>query len=105
MMSEDYIEHDPAALEAEERFLKLQKTVSRAANRAVVFSVLWLGGIGSAFAIYFGFQCLELLKVNAGLELKGRGKAIFGIILGICGVISFIAYWLGVLSNSGMFSN
>lgn len=105
MMSEDYIEIDPATVEAEKKFIRLQKTVSRTANRAVVFSVLWLGGIGSVFAVYFGFKCLQLLKIHANPELKGRGKAIFGITLGICGVILFIAFWSGLITGSGMFDS
>lgn len=85
--------------EAEELFIKLQKSVARAANRAVVFSVLWFGGIGSMFAIYFGFKCLKLLKENADVKLKGKGKALFGITLGIVGVVLFAVYWHAIITG------
>lgn len=86
-------------IEAEERFITLQKTVSRAANRAVIFSLLWFGGIGSAFAVYFGFKCLQLLKTHAEEELKGKGKALFGIALGIIGILFFIVWWFLVITG------
>lgn len=90
-------------IEAEELFIKLQKTVNRAANRAVVFSVLWFGGIGSIFAIYFGFKCLKLLKENADEKLKGKGKALFGITVGIVGVVLFAAFWYATITGQWSF--
>jgi hypothetical protein len=97
--SESESEHNEGEVSEQDRiFLDLQKTVARIANRAVVFSVLWLGGIGSIFAIYFGLKCLKQIK-TADVELKGKGKALFGITFGIVGVLLFTFLWYGVITG------
>jgi len=85
--------------EQDELFLALQRTVNRTGNRAVIFSVLvMLGGIGSILAIYFGFKCLKQIK-TAEVELKGKGKALFGITFGLIGILLFIFFWYGIITG------
>ncbi len=67
---------------------------SRFARYSIVWAVLWLGGIGSLFAIYFGLRSLKLI----GNQVSAlRWKARLGVAMGVMGVIMWCLVWGGPL--------
>lgn len=56
----------------------------------MVWSILWLGGVGSTLAILFGIRALRLMTPASR---RSRAKAIFGLVLGVCGLVSWLLYW------------
>lgn len=65
--------------------------VDRGAVLTYVLAVLWLFGIGSALALYFGR--LSLRRMKSEPERRGRPVAWAGIALAIVGAI-FAGLWL-----------
>jgi hypothetical protein len=63
---------------------------SRYATYSMVWSILSLGGVGSALAILFGIRALRLTHGSSG---RSRTKAIFGLVLGVGGLLSWLLYW------------
>lgn len=74
-----------------------QEIVTRMINKCIVFSIFWFGGIGSILAIFFGLKALMRIKNENEVELKGRGKVIVGIIVGLLGVFLSFHLWFGEL--------
>ncbi len=60
----------------------LQKSFTRLANKSAIFSILWLGGIGSIFAVQFGLEAFKLIK-GRKYKLKGKAKALYGLVMGL----------------------
>lgn len=85
-------ELEPEPSDSEKEDDESQEIVTRLANKSVVFSILWLGGIGSIFAVYFGFKSLKRIKAGKS-EPKGKVKALFGIVMGILGLALCIPFW------------
>lgn len=63
---------------------------SRYATYSMVWSILALGGVGSALAVLFGIRALRLTHGSPG---RSRTKAIFGLVLGVGGLLSWLLYW------------
>jgi hypothetical protein len=61
-----------------------QKRTS-AATASIVFAILWLGGVGSLFAILLGFNARGQIKRSRG-AYTGRGLAAGGLLLGFVGL-------------------
>jgi hypothetical protein len=62
----------------------------RYATYSMVWSILSLGGVGSALAILFGIRALRLRHPSSR---RSRNRAIFGLVLGIGGLVSWLLYW------------
>ena len=73
-----------------------EHTARRYANSSLICAVLWLGGIGSLLAIYFGVRALGLEGRKPTMVLV---KAIVGLVLGSLEVI--ILLWLAGLQIPG----
>jgi len=70
---------------------------------SLLLGVLWLGGIGSVFALIFGYRARHQIKDSAGSQ-KGSGLAIAGIVLGWIGIAILLLPVLGwtlVTFNNG----
>lgn len=63
---------------------------SRYANYSMIWSILSFWGVGSALAILFGVRALRLTH---GARGRSRTKAIFGLVLGAGGLISWLLFW------------
>ena len=50
----------------------------------IVYSIVWLAGFGSSYALYQGLRARRMIKLNPGLE--GNGRAWWCIIAGGLGV-------------------
>jgi len=59
-----------------------------------VLSLLWLFWIGSLLGTVFGFVALSQFR-NAGDKKRGRGLAIAGTVLGVVGLLIFVAALVG----------
>jgi hypothetical protein len=65
-----------------------QKKVMKCTKIALIFSLLWLGGLGSLIAIIYSNKALKTIK-RSKHSLSGKGMAMFCLILGILG----ISFW------------
>lgn len=90
----DYIESETTKSDS---IPEVQEIVTRMVKKSMLFSIFWLAGIGSIFAIYYGWKSLKLI-MESEEQIKGKGKAIFGIIFGILGVLVWIAFWFGLIT-------
>ncbi len=78
-------------------YFALQKFVNRLVNKTIIFSIFWLGGIGSSIAIYYGLKALRLIK-EAEMDIKGKWAAIFGITLSSIEIIISPYFWIKTLN-------
>lgn len=73
------------------------RRVDRGAVVTYVLAVLWLFGIGSVLALYFGR--LSVRRMKSRPELRGRPVAWAGIALAILGAILaglWLSLWVGL---------
>lgn len=70
-----------------ERDLSLQIRVSKILSRGFVFSIVWLGGIGSAIAVVSGVRALRLIR-SADNRPVGKGMAWWCIVAGAVGALA-----------------
>lgn len=61
-----------------------QTRLNRMLTRGVVYSIVWLAGLGSCFALYQGILARQMIKENP--RLQGEGRAWWCIIVGGVGV-------------------
>jgi hypothetical protein len=61
----------------------------RYARYSIVWGVVWLGGVGSLLALYFGFKALSLGEAS---RVSSR-RAKFGLAIGGAGVILRLVLW------------
>ena len=66
--------------------LELQIKVSKILSRGFVFSIVWMGGIGSLIAFIFGLKARRIIRQSNG-ELAGIRMAWWCIIVGAVGMI------------------
>ncbi len=59
----------------------------RYANVSIVWSILWIAGLGSLLAVYYGIRSLRLSPHPS------RAKAIFALVLGIVGLGIWFLAW------------
>ncbi|MEO8698279.1 MAG: DUF4190 domain-containing protein [Acidimicrobiales bacterium] len=52
---------------------------------ALVLGILWMSGVGSIFALFFGYVALSQIRASGGRQ-GGRGLAVAGLVLGWVGV-------------------
>ena len=53
-------------------------------TRGIVYSIVWLAGFGSSYALYQGLRARRMIKLNPSLQ--GNGRAWWCIIAGGLGV-------------------
>jgi hypothetical protein len=74
---------------------------ARAANgyaiASVLLGVLWILGIGSAFALIFGYRARREITTSGGSQ-TGAGLATAGIVLGWIGIAMVVLVVLGAVS-------
>ena len=61
-----------------------QGRLNRMLTRGVVYSVVWLAGFGSLYALYQGLMARRMIRLNP--LLQGNGRAWWCIIAGGLGV-------------------
>lgn len=66
--------------------LELQIRVSKLLSCGFVFSIFWMGGLGSLIAFICGLKALKLIRQSKG-ELAGIELALWCIIVGGAGMI------------------
>jgi len=71
---------------------ELQDRVDSMLRRAIVFSILWLMGIGSLISIVQAFRAKRIIDGSNG-EVHGAGKVLWCFVVGGLGV----AFWALVL--------
>jgi hypothetical protein len=70
----------------EARLLKQQVKVSRMLADGFIFSIVWLGGIGSLIALIKGLQALRIIR-QSNNEITGVSMALWCIITGALGTV------------------
>ncbi len=66
--------------------LELQIRVSKLLSRGFVFSLVWMGGLGSLVAFIYGLKALKIIRQSKG-ELAGIKLAWWCLIVGGAGMI------------------
>jgi hypothetical protein len=66
--------------------LELQIKVSKILSRGFVFSIVWLGGVGSLIAFISGLQARKIINQSNG-KIAGLKMAWWCIIAGALGMI------------------
>lgn len=70
----------------------LQRRVLRLTKIGIVFSIIWLAGVGSLIAFILGLKARRIIK-ESGNQLSGSGGAWWCIIVGSAGML----LWLVVI--------
>ncbi|MBM4328027.1 MAG: hypothetical protein FJ118_12795 [Deltaproteobacteria bacterium] len=70
----------------------IQEEVARVLRRGIIFSILWLFGIGSLIAVMSGLKARRLILDSNG-AVGGMGQVWWRLIVGGLGV----AFWLPIL--------
>jgi membrane protein YqaA with SNARE-associated domain len=83
----------------EEARSEAQREIDSILLRGIIFSLVWLAGIGSAIAIYSGLKAKKLIT-RLGPEAKGMGRAWWCIIAGGLG----LSFW-GFVMLMGLINN
>jgi Domain of unknown function (DUF4190) len=65
---------------------------------SLVFSIIWLGGLGSVAGIWLG---VVARREMAGTGERGARLAIAGIIVGVITLLFAIGYWVFVAAHTG----
>jgi hypothetical protein len=63
---------------------------------SLIFSLLWLCGLGSLFAVLLGTAARKDIEHTGQ---GGDGLAVAGIILGVVGLIGAIPFWISFASS------
>ncbi|HKC63897.1 MAG TPA: hypothetical protein VKB86_09680 [Pyrinomonadaceae bacterium] len=83
----------------EARRLEQQVRVSKTLADGFMFSIVWLGGIGSLVALIKGLRALRIIQRSNG-ELTGKGMAWWCIIAGALGsIIAPLLFFLSLTRN------
>jgi hypothetical protein len=68
-------------------------------RRGVLFSILWLMGIGSGIALYSGLKARRLIRASAGV-LHGTRRARWCLVVGGLGLLFWIPIvFVGILNQ------
>ncbi|WP_448115165.1 hypothetical protein [Mesorhizobium amorphae] len=74
-----------------------QTKVNRMLTRGVVYSIIWLAGLGSCYALHQGILARRLINENPALE--GNGRAWWCIIVGGVGAAAmFLVVGIGIFN-------
>ena len=68
-------------------FVRPQRRLNGLAVASLIFSLLWLGGVGSVAGVILGHSALRQINASGGAQ-TGRGLAITGLLVGY--------FWLGI---------
>ena len=69
-----------------------QDQIDRILKWGIIFSVLWLAGLGSLFAIISGLKARKAINASNG-TLVGTGRAWWCLVVGGLG----LAFWLPII--------
>jgi hypothetical protein len=71
-----------------------QTRVNSMLRSGILFSVIWLAGLGSLFALYQGVRAIRAIRASDG-ALRGSGRAWWCIVVGTMGQL----VWLLIFSS------
>ena len=80
------------------RFESKQLQVNRLLNRGVVFSIIWLLGIGSVYSVFLATRAMRMIRRSNG-ELQGLGRVCWCYIVGGIGILLFGSILISVFAN------
>ena len=69
------------------------RPTSALAIASLILSILWFFGLGSVLAVIFALVALSKINASQGAQ-DGRGLAFAGLIIGICGLIGTVGFFL-----------
>ena len=78
---------------------ELQRYVNGLLNRGVIFSIIWVGGIGSFYSLYLATKARRIMRESPG-KITGHNRLWWCYLWGGAGVFLFTVGLLVVLYNS-----
>jgi len=69
-----------------------QNEIDSMLKKGIIFSILWLAGIGSLIAIIAGNKAKKAINASNG-KLQGKGRALWCLIVGGVGLL----FWLPII--------
>jgi hypothetical protein len=75
-----------------------QASVNAMLRSGVVFSIIWLAGLGSLFAFIQGLRALRMIRAADG-ALRGTGRAWWCLVVGGTGMLIWFPLLLGGIAN------
>jgi hypothetical protein len=89
------VDADDEQAETEE----LQRYVNGLLNRAVIFSIIWVGGIGSFYSLFLAFKARRIIRESGG-KITGHNRLLWCYLWGGAGALLVIVGLAVVLYNS-----
>lgn len=65
---------------------------------SLILSIVWVFGLGSVLAVTFALVALSKITASNGAQ-RGSGLAIAGLVIGICGLIGTVPFFLNLNGN------
>jgi hypothetical protein len=78
--------------------LELQIKVSKILSRGFVFSIVWMGGIGSLIAFVYGLKARKVISDSNGV-IHGMKMAWWCIIIGAVGMVGLPLAIISVITS------
>jgi hypothetical protein len=66
--------------------VEAQRQIDAVLRRGIIFSIVWLGGIGSIISIFCGLRAKKLIA-QLGAEASGTGRVWWCLIVGGVGLL------------------
>jgi hypothetical protein len=94
--------HAPAAQPPATQIVVRSPGTNGSAVASLIFSLLWLGGLGSLFGLILGAGAKQEIRRSGQ---SGDGLATAGVILGVIGILFAIPWWIAFagIMNSGSY--
>ncbi len=94
----------PLSSEVRRRFLRARRTRNPTAFWSLVFSVLWIAGVGSLVGLALGVKSVRRAGVSEGRQ-DGMGLAYAGVVVGIVGIVLAAIFWTDVAGINAVTSS
>ena len=86
----------------EEDAFIFQKKINKMVNRAIIFCIFWLGGIGASIAIFYAMKTLRMID-ESNEKMQGKWRAVFVLFFASIEVIISPYLWVEILYDLNVF--
>ena len=79
--------------------VQVQRQIDAVLRRGIIFSIIWLAGIGSIIAIFSGLKAKKLIA-QLGVEASGMGRVWWCLIVGGGGLLVWASFIIMGIVNT-----